>query len=132
MDPTSTRPFGKILVRNWNLLFMTMANSLCAVHCAFNGFHSIQEYNNEAEKYAIALHGWFRLAPCKREDFQNVGEEHSESSTIFIRHLNMHWLTFVPALEKVEESWKTTKKYFSSWWEKPHYYSKQWQIQSNI
>ena len=31
-------------------------------------------YGNEVKNLAIDLHGWFKIAPCKREDFQMVGE----------------------------------------------------------
>lgn len=43
------------------------------LHTVHNGFnYGIVAYGNKVESLAIDLHGWFKIAPCKREDFQLV------------------------------------------------------------
>ena len=45
----------------------------CVLHTVHNGFnYGIVAYGNKVESLAIDLHGWFKIAPCKREDFQLV------------------------------------------------------------
>ena len=83
------------------------------LHIVHTGFHyGIEQYGSVVENLSLDLYGWFKTAPCKREDFRDLGEELANSSALFYRHLNTRWLTLVPALQKVEERWDTAKKYF--------------------
>ena len=70
---------------------------LCVLHLIHNGsyYGFVVAYGNEVKNLAIDLHGWFKIAPCKREDFQMVGEEFGQFSSIFNQHLNTRWLTLV-------------------------------------
>ena len=85
----------------------------CVLHILHTAFHyGVKVYGTEAESHALDLHGWFKIAPCKREDIRDVAEEMGESSPLFKRHVESRWLTLIPALEKVEEHWAATKSCF--------------------
>ena len=86
---------------------------VCCLHIVHKAFHyGCVQYGSEVESLAVDLHGWFKIAPCKREDIHAVSKELSESSPLFQRHVENRWLILVPALQKVEEHWKPAKKYF--------------------
>ena len=86
---------------------------VCSLHIVHKAFHcGCVQYGSEFESLAVDLHGWFKIAPCKREDIHALSKELGESSPLFQRHVESRWLTLVPALQKVEEHRKPAKKYF--------------------
>ena len=94
----------------------------CVLHKVHAGFHSgLLEYGKDMENIAFDLHGWFKIAPSKREDFMQVTVNFQnealfavleQNELLFYRHKECRWLTLVPALQKVEERWNQAKKYF--------------------
>ena len=94
----------------------------CNLHKCHNGFHKdILEYGQEVESLAFNLNAWFKATPCKREDFMHVVAElqnkeifevFSRNEALLSRHVETRWLTFVPALAKVEQRWEEIRKYF--------------------
>ena len=94
----------------------------CALHKVHTGFHNgLLEYRKDMENLAFDLYGWFKIAPCKREDFMQVAVDFQNGAlftvserneALFCRHVECRWLTLVPALQKVEERWNQAKKYF--------------------
>ena len=94
----------------------------CPLHKVHTGFHrGICTYGHDVENLAFELHSWFKISPCKREDFMLVSVEFcseivfavfNRDEALFYRHVETRWLTLVPALEKVEERWDDAKKYF--------------------
>ena len=86
---------------------------VCCLHIVHKAFHyGCVQHGSEVESLAVDLHGWFKIAPCKREDIHAVSKELGESSPLFQRHVESRWLTLVPALQEVEEHWKPAEKYF--------------------
>ena len=94
----------------------------CVLHKVHTGFHNgLLEYGKDMENLPFDLHGWFKIAPCKREDFVQVAVDFQNEAlfavferneALFYRHVECRWLTLVPALQKVEERWNQAKKYF--------------------
>lgn len=94
----------------------------CPLHKCHNGFHKgIIVYGKGAENLAFDLHAWFKLSPCKREDFMEVAadlqdaqvfEVFERNEALFYRHVETRWLTLSPALVKVEDRWEESKEYF--------------------
>ena len=86
----------------------------CVLHKAHGGFHKgLLQYVQDVEHLSFELHSWFKIAPCKREDFVQVTVEFQneiiftyfkKSETLFYGHVESRWLTLIPALRKVEES----------------------------
>ena len=85
----------------------------CTLHKVHTGFHNgLLEYGKDLENLAFDLHGWFKIAPCKREDFMQVAVDFQNevifavfkrNEALFYRHVECRWLTLVPALKKIEE-----------------------------
>ena len=94
----------------------------CPLHKVHTGFHNgLCSYGHDVENLAFELHSWFKISPCKREDFMLVCVEFcseiifavfNKNEALFHRHVETRWLTLVPAIEKGEERWDDTKKYF--------------------
>ena len=94
----------------------------CVLHKVHTGYHNgIMEYGHDVENMAFDLHSWFKISPCKREDFVMVTVDFqseiifavfNKNESLFYRHVETRWLTLVPALEKVEQRWLSAKKYF--------------------
>ena len=50
--------------------------SPCCLHKVHNSYHKgILVYGTQVETVAFDLHSWFKIAPCKREDFMQVVAE---------------------------------------------------------
>ena len=48
----------------------------CVLHKAHGGFHKgLLQYVQDVEHLSFELHSWFKIAPCKREDFVQVTVE---------------------------------------------------------
>ena len=85
----------------------------CVLHILHTAFHyGVKVYGTDTESHCLDLHGWFKIAPCKREDIRDLASKIGESSPIFKRHVESRWLTLVPAVEMVEKHWVATKMYF--------------------
>ena len=75
-------------------------------------------YGTEVEKLAFDLHSWFKIAPCKCEDFMQVAAEIQEKHIFQVFSYNKalflpsYWLTLVPSLQKLEERWEQSKEYY--------------------
>ena len=42
----------------------------CVLHKAHGGFHKgLLQYVQDVEHLSFELHSWFKIAPCKREDY---------------------------------------------------------------
>ena len=87
---------------------------VCNIHMVHNAFRKgIDVYGEEAEKLCFDLHAWFKIAPCKEEDFRTLSDNiFIDDESLFLRHINARWLTLVPALERVLVRWEDAKKYF--------------------
>ena len=85
-------------------------------HGAFQ--KGITIYGKDSENLTFELHAWFKISPCKQDDFLQVAFElqsmvyFSKNKALFYRHVETRWLTLVPALEKVLERWEVSKEYF--------------------
>ena len=96
----------------------------CVLHKTHGGFHKgILQYDQDVEHLSFELHSWFKIAPCKREDFvvsmqvpvevQNrIFTDFKKSEILFYRHVESRWLTLILPLKKVEERWDQSKQYF--------------------
>ena len=87
----------------------------CTLHVIHNGFRKgLNVYGHEAEELAFDLYYWFRIAPCKREDFRKLENDmdlHLHKS-LFLRHIEARWLTLVLALERVLSRLSSVEEYF--------------------
>ena len=79
----------------------------CNLHQCFNAFHkSITIYGKDSENLTFELHAWFKISPCKREDFLQVVfelqsmEYFSKNKGLFYRHVETRCLILVPAWER--------------------------------
>ena len=77
----------------------------CNLHKCCNAFHKgITIYGKDSENLTFELHAWFKISPCKREDFLQVVfqlqsiEYFSKNKALFHHHVETRWLTLVPAL----------------------------------
>ena len=69
----------------------------CVLHKTHGSFHKgILQYSQDIEHLSFELHSWFKITPCKREDFMQVAVEFQneiiftsfkKSETLFYRHL---------------------------------------------
>ena len=91
----------------------------CNLHKCCNAFHKgITIYGKDSENLTFELHAWFKISPCKREDFLQVAfelqnmEYFSKNKALFYHHVETRWLILVPALEKVLERLEVSKEYF--------------------
>ena len=94
----------------------------CCLHKCHNRYHKgILLYGHDVENLAFDLHSWFKIAPCKREDFMAVAAELQDrvvfqvfacNEALFYRHVETRWLTLVPSLQNIEERWVQSKQYF--------------------
>ena len=74
----------------------------CVLHKTYVGFNKgILQYGQDVEHLSFELHSWFKIAPCKREDFMQVAVEFQneiifsclkKSETLFYRHMESPWL----------------------------------------
>ena len=92
----------------------------CILHKTHGGFHKgILQYSQDVEHLSFELHSWFKIAPCKREDFMQVAIEFQSEiiftylkklETLFYQHVESRWVTLIPALKKVKERWDQSKQ----------------------
>ena len=84
------------------------------MYVTHNGFRNgIMVCGDDCEQLAFDLHAWFKLAPCKQEDFRSLSEDTNiNDSAFFLRHVNSRWLMLVPASEKMIARWDDVKTYF--------------------
>ena len=69
---------------------------------------------DSCEQLCFNLHAWFKQSPCKEEDYHALNDNICiEDSSLFLRHVNTHWLTLLPALVRVSERWEDTKTVLS-------------------
>ena len=75
----------KMVSLGFNGLLSLVVCNLHIIHKAFQ--YGCTEYGSEVESMAIDLHGWFKIAPCKREDIHAVSVELGEANPLFQRHV---------------------------------------------
>ena len=81
--------------------------NLCNLQKCHNAFHKGRD--KDSENLTFELQAWFKISPCRREDFLQVAfklqsmEYFSKNKALFYRHVETRWLTLVPAMEKVLE-----------------------------
>ena len=81
------------------------------MHTAFQKGISI--YGEDCEQLAFDLNQWFKISPCKQEDFRNLSDDVKiEEEALFLRHVDSRWLTLAPALERILKRWEDAKDYF--------------------
>ena len=81
----------------------------CVLHKTHGSFHKvILQYGQDVEHLSFELHSWFKIAPCKREDFMQVAVKFQneiiftyfkKTATLFYQHVESRWLTLIPALK---------------------------------
>ena len=68
----------------------------CCLHKVHNGYHKgILVYGTEIENLLFDLHSWFKIAPCKREDFMQVAAELQDKEIFKFFHIMKHFFTFI-------------------------------------
>ena len=76
----------------------------CTLHIMHNAFHiGIKVMSVNIEDLVYDLHAWFKISPCKEEDFRNLNEEISIDESLFLKHVSTRWLTLSPALQRIQE-----------------------------
>ena len=81
----------------------------CTLHIMHNAFHiGIKVMSVNIEDLVYDLHAWFKISPCKEEDFRNLNEEISIDESLFLKHVSTRWLTLSPALQRIQERWDST------------------------
>ena len=97
----SRRFCGFLLIVMWNLHI---------VHKALQ-YGCTRHHGLEVDSMAIGLHGWFKIAPCKREDIYIyiVYVELGKANSLSQHFVETCWLTLIPALQKIEQHWKAAK-----------------------
>ena len=74
----------------------------CTLHVIHNEFRKgLNAYGHEAEELVFDFYYWFRIVPCKREDFRSLEKDmgpHIHGS-LLLRHIGAGWLTLNPVLE---------------------------------
>ena len=112
-----------INIAAWNLLNEVLKKSdhkglldlvTCTLHIVHNAFQKgINEYGQDSEQLSFDFHAWFRISPCKQEDFRNLSNDlNIDEEALFLRHVDSRWLTLAPALERVLKRWEDAKEYF--------------------
>ena len=87
----------------------------CTLHVVHNAFHEgIKDLEHNVNQFSFDLHAWFKISPCKQEDFRNLvdGTDMSALKSLFLRHVSTRWLTLVPVLERILLRWDSAKEYF--------------------
>ena len=85
----------------------------CSLHVAHNGFrYGLKEYGSEVDQLCLDLFYWFKISPCKREDFLGVLNDLDLEERFFIRHVQSRWLTLGPATERVLANYTAITEYF--------------------
>ena len=85
----------------------------CNLHVVHNSFRKgLNAYGEDAEQLCLDLFYWFKLSPCKREDFRDIVEKLDFEEINFVRHVQSRWLTLLPAVERVLKNYSAVKKYF--------------------
>ena len=63
-------------------------------------------------EFVIDLHLWFKMSAARREDYELVQEEMGLAKHKFLKHVECRWLSLHPALLRILEQLKGSKKYF--------------------
>ena len=87
--------------------------TLHIVHKAF--FKGIASLPLDVDQFAFDLHAWCKRQPCQKEDFLLLSKGCDLLTcyeTLFLRHVNSHWLTLTPALQRISERWEDATNYF--------------------
>ena len=74
-----------INIAAWNLLNEVLKKSdhkglldlvTCTLRIVHNAFQKgINEYGQDSEQLSFDFHAWFRISPCKQEDFRNLSDD---------------------------------------------------------
>ena len=85
----------------------------CSLHVVHNSFQEgLNLYGTQAEELAFDLHYWFKISPCKHEDFLKLQEGTELDDSFSIQHVQTRWCSLIPALERVQKKLPLLKKYF--------------------
>ena len=87
---------------------------VCTLHTMHTAFQKgISIYGEDCEQLAFDLNQWFKISPCKQEDFRNLSDDVKiEEEALFLHHVDSRWLTLAPALERILKRWEDAKDYF--------------------
>ena len=67
----------------------------------------------DSEQLSFDFHAWFRISPCKQEDFRNLSDDlNIDEEALFLHHVDSRWLTLALVLERVLKRWEDAKEYF--------------------
>lgn len=85
----------------------------CNLHIIHNAFgKGIEEYGSECEELVIDVFFWFKDYSGRKEDFKELQENLGLEVHAFIKHIQVRWLTLLPAIGRVLEQLEALKKYF--------------------
>ena len=85
----------------------------CYLHVVHNAFkEGLSAYGSQAEELAIDIIYYFRPFPCRQDDFAKVQEDVGFTEQMFIRHIQCRWLTLIPAVSRVYNSYDALVQYF--------------------
>ena len=87
---------------------------VCTLHTMHTAFQKgISIYGEDCEQLAFDLNQWFKISPCKQEDFRNLSDDVKiEEEALFLCHVDSRWLTLAPSLERILKRWEDAKDYF--------------------
>ena len=85
----------------------------CQLHVVHNTFRKgIEAYGEHVEHLCIDLFYFFKLSPCRQEDYGEIQQKLDLDEVVFLRHVESRWLSLLPAVEKVKAQIPALLEYF--------------------
>ena len=85
----------------------------CNLHIVHNAFRQgLNIFGEQAEQLVLDLFYFLKASPCRKEDFFETQLGLGLDEGMFIKHVQSHWLTLIPAVKRVLKNWEAVEKYF--------------------
>ena len=85
----------------------------CQLHVVHNTFRKrLESYGEDIEILCIDLFYFFKLSAARREDFLKIQQKLDLGEIVFLRHVELRWLSLLPAAEGVKDQFPVLLQYF--------------------
>ena len=85
----------------------------CQLHVVHNSFRKgVEGYGSDVENLCIYIYYFFKLSPPRREDYADVQQKLNLGEFVFLWHVQSHWLSLIPAIERVRKQFPALKGIF--------------------
>ena len=83
------------------------------MHVAYNSFRKgIEAYGEATENLCIDLFYFFKLSASRREYYLTIQQKLDLEEIVFLRHVELRWLSLLPAVERVKSWLPALLEYF--------------------